>query len=101
MASIEAKAITDLLSAIGQPTRLDILKCVAPSSRGDAPKGMAAGEIANRLGLPPATVAFHLKDMTYKGLLIRERRGRSVHYRADLTMLLQVLDFMVTEICGA
>ena len=101
MDNIDPKAITDLLSAIGQPTRLDILKCVAPYSRGETPAGMAAGEIAARLELPPATLAFHLKDMTYKGLLIRERHGRSVHYRADLVNLLQVLDFMVTEICGA
>ena len=74
---------------------------MAPHSRGDQPVGVAAGEIAARLDLPPASLAFHLKDMTFKGLLIRERDGRSVYYRADLAMLLQVLDFMVTEICGA
>ena len=95
------KSITDILSAIGQPTRLAILQCLAPHSRGDEPTGLAAGEIAAELNLAPATLAFHLKDMTYKGLLIRERRGRSVYYRADLDMLLKVLDFMLTEICGA
>ncbi len=95
------REISDILSAIGQPTRLAILQCVAPYSRGSEPVGVAAGDIASELELAPATVAFHLKDMTFKGLLIRERRGRSVYYRADLAMLLQVLDFMVTEICGA
>ena len=65
------------------------------------PPGLCAGDIAQRLQLPPATLAFHLKDMTFKGLLIRERRGRSVYYRADLNTLLKVMDFMVTEICGA
>ena len=98
---MDARSVTDVLSATGQPTRLEILKCVAPHSRGEVPPGLAAGEIAERLQLAPATLAFHLKEMTFKGLLIRERRGRSVFYRADLTMLLQVLDFMVTEICEA
>lgn len=98
---MDIKSVTDVLSATGQPTRLEILKCVAPHSRGEGPPGLAAGEIAERLKLAPATLAFHLKDMTFKGLLIRERRGRSVFYRADLSMLLQVLDFMVTEICEA
>lgn len=98
--SPDPKSITDLLSAIGQPTRLAILQRVAPYSRGINPTGLAAGEIADDLNLAPATLAFHLKDMTFKGLLIRERRGRSVYYRANLAMLLQVLDFMVTEICG-
>ena len=97
----DADYISGILSAIGQPTRLAILQCVAPHSQGDKAAGLAAGEIASELDLAPATLAFHLKDMTFKGLLIRERRGRSVYYRADLGLLLQVLDFMVTEVCGA
>ena len=101
MTAMDVRSVTNVLSATGQPTRLEILKCVAPYSRGKQPDGLSAGEIAGRLKLAPATLAFHLKDMTFKGLLIRERRGRSVFYRADLTMLLQVLDFMVTEICEA
>ena len=98
---MDSVSVTNVLSATGQPTRLEILKCIAPYSRGDLPTGLSAGDIAERLQLAPATLAFHLKDMTFKGLLIRERRGRSVYYRADLAMLLQVLDFIVTEICGA
>lgn len=98
---MDTTSITNLLSAIGQPTRLEIVRCVAPHSRGDEPLGLAAGDIADRLDMAPATLAFHLKDMTFKGLLIRERRGRSVYYRADLAVLLQMLDFLVTEICGA
>jgi DNA-binding transcriptional ArsR family regulator len=97
----DPKFITDILSAIGQPTRLAILQCVAPHSQGEDATGMTAGDIADTLDLAPATLAFHLKDMTFKRLLIRERHGRSVYYRADLTRLLKVLDFMVTEICGA
>lgn len=89
-----------ILSAIAQPTRLEILRLVAPYSRGEGATGLAAGEIARALGLAPATLSFHLKDMTYKGLLVQTRHGRSVHYRADLDELLRTLDFLVTEVCG-
>lgn len=93
--------VAAILSAIGQPTRLAILKCVAPHSQGDEAIGLPAGEIAYQLGLPPATLSFHLKEMTYKGLLIQERRGRSIYYRADIETLAQTLDYLVTEVCGA
>jgi len=92
--------VAQVLSAIGQPTRLDILRFVAPYSRGDEADGVAAGDIARWLGMPPATVSFHLKDMTYKGLLLQERRGRSIRYRADLDMLVKALDYLVSEVCG-
>ncbi len=88
-----------ILSAVAQPTRLEILHLVAPYSRREGDTGLAAGEIARALSLAPATLSFHLKDMTYKGLLVQTRHGRSVHYRADLDELLRTLDFIVTEIC--
>ena len=92
--------VAQILSAIGQPTRLDILRFVAPYSRGDTADGVAAGDISRWLGMPPATVSFHLKDMTYKGLLTQERRGRSIHYKADLDALVKALDYLVSEVCG-
>ena len=92
--------VTGILSALGQPTRLEILKLVTPYSHGENPEGVAAGKLAQMLNLPPATLSFHLKDMTYKGLLLSERRGRSIHYRANLHTLLKTLDYLVSEVCG-
>jgi DNA-binding transcriptional ArsR family regulator len=97
METLEAAGI---LSALGQPTRLDILRFVAPHSRGEHAQGVPAGEISRWLGMAPATVSFHLKDMTYKGLLHQERRGRSVYYRANLDVLVKTLDYLVSEVCG-
>lgn len=99
--AVQEPDVMSILSAIGQPTRLAILKCVAPYSRGEDAYGLPAGEIAYQLGIPPPTLSFHLKDMTYKGLLIQERYGRSIYYRADLDALVKTLDYLVTEVCGA
>ena len=59
-----------------------------------------AGDIGRALGIPPATLSFHLKDMTYKGLLSQSRLGRSIYYRADIEALLDTLDYLVGEVCG-
>ncbi len=101
MTEFSTEHVSGLFSAIGQSTRLEILKCLAPVSQGDKPAGMPAGEIARRLKLPPATLSFHLKDMTYKGLLLQERQGRSMIYRVNVHLLLASLEYLVSEICEA
>ena len=95
METIEAARI---FSALGQPTRLEILKIIAPYSHGKKPKGLPVAEIAAHLQIAPATLSFHLKDMTYKQLVIAERKGRQVFYRANTARLLSVLDELVTHI---
>jgi DNA-binding transcriptional ArsR family regulator len=97
---MEHQVAAEILSAIGQPTRLEILRLVAPYSRDNDSYGLQAGEIARALQLPPATLSFHLKDMTYKGLLEQQRRGRHIYYRADINTVLTTLDYLVTEVCG-
>ncbi|MGE3832526.1 MAG: ArsR/SmtB family transcription factor [Parvibaculaceae bacterium] len=90
---------SNVLGALGQPTRFEILKLVAGHSRGPKPKGLQAGEIARRLGLAPTTLSFHLKEMTHKGLLVPIRSGRTIAYRAELALLLAVLEDVVSNIC--
>jgi len=95
---MESEQIAHIFSALGQPTRLEILKLIAPHSQGDNPPGLPAGEIGKALDLPPATLSFHLKDMNYKGLVLTRRAGRKIFYRANLTVLLNTLDTLVTHI---
>ena len=97
---MDSNAASKFLSALGQTTRFDILRVVAPHSRGQNSHGLAAGDIGRALGIPPATLSFHLKDMTYKGLLSQSRLGRSIYYRADIEALLDTLDYLVGEVCG-
>ena len=93
--------IAGILGAIGQPKRLEILRLVAPFSRGSRPTGLTAGEIARLTKLAPATLSFHLKDMSYHGILKPERRGRNILYRVDIAVIAAALEFVVTDICGA
>jgi ArsR family transcriptional regulator, arsenate/arsenite/antimonite-responsive transcriptional repressor len=98
---MDTTAAAKLLSALGQTTRFDILRIVAPHSRGQDSYGLPAGDIGRALGIPPATLSFHLREMTYKGLLSQSRFGRSIYYRADIEALLDTLDYLVSEVCGS
>ncbi len=88
-----------IFAAMGQPHRLSILQCLAPYSRGETARGLPAGEIARRLELAPATLSFHLKEMTGKGLLMQKRDGRRIFYRVNIPRLLEALEYVVTHIC--
>ncbi len=92
-------ASSNILGVLGQPTRFEILKLVAAYSKGPKPPGLQAGEIARRLSLAPTTLSFHLKEMTHKGLLVPMRSGRTIAYRAELALLLAVLEDVVSNIC--
>ncbi len=95
---MESKIAANIFSGLGQPTRLEILKLIAPHSRGDNAMGLPAGDIGQALNLPPATLSFHLKDMTYKNLVINKRIGRKIYYRANLEVIIACLDEIVTHI---
>ncbi len=95
---MESKIAADIFSGLGQPTRLEILKLIAPHSRGKDAQGLPAGDIAEALGLAPATLSFHLKDMSYKNLVVNKRIGRKIYYRANLEVILACFDEIVTHI---
>ena len=44
---------------------------------------MPAGHIGEQLGLPSATLAFHLKELKNAGLVTFTRNGRSLIYAAE------------------
>ena len=45
--------------------------------------GLPAGQIGEQLGLPSATLAFHLKELKNAGLAHCTRNGRSLIYAAE------------------
>ncbi len=98
---MEAGEVSEILAAVGHPNRLAILCCLAPYSQDADDPGLAAGEIARRLNMAPATLSFHLKDMTFKGLVEQRRQGRHIHYKVSIPRLLESLEYVVVNVCEA
>lgn len=95
---METDKIAALFACLGQSTRLEILKLLAPVSKGKATIGLTAGRIATMLGVAPPTLSFHLKDMTLRNLLTQRRMGREVLYLANLPMILSTMADLVEEL---
>jgi hypothetical protein len=62
---------------------------------------MAAGEIAAVLGIAPATLSFHLKELSHAGLVKSLQQGRWVFYSADFEAMNSLLAFLTENCCAA
>jgi ArsR family transcriptional regulator, arsenate/arsenite/antimonite-responsive transcriptional repressor len=92
MEKLEALAA---LGALAQETRLDIYRLLVEAG----PDGLAAGQVGERLGLPSATLAFHLKELKNAKLARCTRYGRSLIYAAEYPVMNALLGFLTENCC--
>lgn len=83
------------LAALAQTTRLQAFRTLV--RRG--PAGMAAGELAEALDVPAATLSFHLKQLQHSGLIESVREGRSIRYTAREEGIRALLAYLVEDCC--
>lgn len=84
------------LSALAQPTRLDVFRLLVRHE----PAGLPAGEVARRLGVRANTMSTHLGILTHARLVTVERRSRSIVYRAALVQLRAMIAFLIRDCCA-
>src|SRR5262249_60414486 len=84
------------LAALAQTTRLAVFKLLVRHE----PEGLAAGDIAKALAVPQNTMSAHLAVLARAELVMRERRSRSIIYRANLEAFAGLTSFMVEDCCG-
>ncbi|MEW5854000.1 MAG: metalloregulator ArsR/SmtB family transcription factor [Myxococcota bacterium] len=88
--------VVTALSALAHESRLAVFRLLV--RRG--PQGMAAGEMAERLGIPPATMSFHLSQLSHAGLVSSRREGRSIIYSADYPRMDALVGFLMDNCCA-
>lgn len=87
---------TTLFESLSSGIRLDVFRLLVKH----APTGLVAGEIATELDLPPTNLSFHLKAMTHAGLVNVTQEGRYQRYRANLTVMQSLIDYLTAECCA-
>ena len=92
---MESSSAAFAFAALGQETRLDLLRVLLAAG----PSGLAAGDIAARLGVPPSTLSFHLRALDQAGLIAAARQGRSLIYAAQVDRLRALLSFLADACC--
>ena len=93
---MEKSAALAALAALAQETRLDIYRLLVQAGR----DGLPAGQIGEELGLPSATLAFHLKELKNAGLATFTRNGRSLIYAAAYPTMSALLEYLTENCCG-
>lgn len=84
------------LGALSQPTRMDAFRLLVQHE----PIGMAAGELARKLGVPQNTLSTHLSILAHAEMVVGERQGRTIQYRARIETLHALTLFLVKDCCG-
>lgn len=93
---METKNAVAALSALAHEGRLNAFRLLVRAGK----DGLAAGELARRLGVPPNTLSGSLNILSNADLIESRRAGKSVIYSvryADMTGLLQ---FLMEDCCA-
>ena len=93
---MEIKHAIRSLGALAHNSRLEIFRLLV--QKGSA--GMAASAIAEKLGLPNATLSFHIKGLTHAGLVSARQEGRFIYYAADYSAIDGLMSYLMKNCCG-
>lgn len=83
------------LAALAQENRLEVFRLLVQAG----PDGMAAGHVAEKLGLAPNTLTFHFDRLRTAGLVTVRRDGRSMIYAARYETMNGLLAFLTANCC--
>ncbi len=83
------------LAALAQESRLAIFRLLVQAG----PEGQPAGQIAERLNLPSATLSFHLNQLKHAGLVRFRRESRSLIYVAQYAAMNDLLAYLTENCC--
>jgi DNA-binding transcriptional ArsR family regulator len=84
------------LSALAQDHRLEAFRLLVQAGE----TGLAAGVLAERLGIPASSMSFHLAQLANAGLVAQRRNGRSILYRADYAAMDGLVGYLTENCCG-
>ena len=93
---MEKKGAITALGALAQETRLDVFRLLVTQG----PAGLPAGVVAERLGVLPASLTFHLQQLVHAGLITQRRLGRQLIYSAEYGAMNELLAYLTENCCG-
>ncbi len=93
---MEARSVVGALSALAQEHRLAVFRQLVQAGDG----GMAAGAIADALGIANSSLSFHLAQLRTAGLILQERQHRSLIYRANYPVMNALLAYLTENCCA-
>lgn len=96
MASIKLSKAVEALSALAHEGRLSIFRLLVRAGN----DGVAAGDIARKLGVLPNTLSASLTVLVNAGLIDSRREGRSIFYSANYDRMSGLLGYLMEDCCN-
>ena len=93
--NMERQIVVTALDALAQETRLDIFRLLVQAGA----TGLPAGMIGEQLGVPNATLSFHLQQLKHAGLANTLRKGTQIIYTANYSTMNGVIAYLTDNCC--
>jgi DNA-binding transcriptional ArsR family regulator len=93
---MEIKHAVASLAALAQDNRLEVFRLLVQAGA----QGLPAGQVAERLNIPAATLSFHLSQLRNAGLVHVRRDGRSLIYAANYDGMNALMGFLTENCCA-
>lgn len=84
------------LAALAQDSRLSIFRLLVEKG----PEGLCVSDIGERIKAAPATLSFHLKELSNAGLIKARQEGRFIYYAPDFKAMNALLGFLTDNCCA-
>lgn len=92
---MEIKIAIKALTALAHETRLTIFRTLVQAGE----SGLPAGQLAKELGIPNATLSFHLKELAHAELITARQESRFIYYSANFTTMNALLGYLTENCC--
>jgi ArsR family transcriptional regulator len=83
------------LAALAQEVRLRVFRALVVAGK----DGLTPGALSEQLEVPGNALSFHLKELTFAGLINQERQGRNLIYRASFETMNDLLCYLTENCC--
>ena len=84
------------LTALAHETRLTIFRTLVQAGE----TGLPAGQLAKEIGIPNATMSFHLKELTHAELVTARQESRFIYYSANFATMNALLHYLTENCCA-
>lgn len=93
---MQSNQIIRALSALAQEHRLAAFRLLVEAGV----DGIAAGVLAETIGVTPSSMSFHLAQLSSAGLVTQRRVSRSIIYAADYPAMSALIAYLTENCCA-
>ena len=93
---MDQKRAIAALGALAQETRLELFRLLVTCG----PEGLPAGVIAEKLGVMPSSLSFHLQQLVHAGLITQRRLSRQLIYSVEYGAMNDLMGYLTENCCG-